>query len=141
MKFFSVVLALALTSALPTAVAEKEPATTRKTAGEAPSVPPGVVDGKAAHALVAGGIKVVDVRTPGEFAAGHVPGAVNIPFDEMPRRFSEVGPPAAPVLVYCKSGRRSAIAIGTLREKGFTKIYDLQAYDRWVAAEPASPAR
>ena len=101
------------------------------------TIAPGVVSGDAAHTLVAAGIKVVDVRTPAEYASGHVPGAVNIPFDEMPQRYTEVGPPSTPILVYCKTGRRSGIAIGTLRQKGFTTIYDLQAYDRWVvSAEP-----
>jgi phage shock protein E len=98
-------------------------------------VAPGVVDGATAHKLVAAGIRVVDVRTPAEFQTGHVPGAVNIPHDEMARRHAELGPPSTPLLVYCHSGRRSALAIATLREKGFTQIYDLKSYDAWVAAE------
>jgi len=96
------------------------------------SVPPGVVDGAAARQLVAAGVKVVDVRTPAEFAAGHVPGAVNIPYDEMERRYGELGPKSTPLLVYCRTGHRSGIAIKTLREHGFETIYDLKAYDRWV---------
>lgn len=98
--------------------------------------PAKVVDAPAARKLVADGVKVVDVRTPAEFAAGHLPGAVNIPYDELERRHAEVGPPAAPVLLYCRSGRRSGIAAETLKRKGFTELYDLQAYDRWVASEP-----
>jgi phage shock protein E len=98
-------------------------------------VAPGVVDGATAHRLVAAGVRVVDVRTPAEFDTGHVPGALNIPYDEMARRHSELGPPSTPVLVYCRSGHRSGLAIATLREKGFTDIYDLKAYERWVAAE------
>ncbi|HET7785067.1 MAG TPA: rhodanese-like domain-containing protein [Myxococcales bacterium] len=100
-------------------------------------VAPGVVDGATAHKLVAAGIRVVDVRTPAEFAAGHVPGAINIPHDQMAQRHEEVGPPSTPILVYCHSGKRSALAIAILREKGFTQIYDLKAYDAWVAAEKA----
>ena len=99
-------------------------------------VSPGIVDGATAHKLVANGVKVVDVRTPAEFATGHVPGAINIPHDEMEKRFAEVGPPSTPVLVYCKTGRRSAIAAGVLKEKGFSTLYDMQAYDRWVESEP-----
>jgi phage shock protein E len=101
----------------------------------------GVVDGETARKLVAAGVKVVDVRTPAEFQTGHVPGALNIPYDEMAQRHSEVGPPQTPVLIYCKSGRRSATAIATLRRKGFTQIYDLESYDRWVGSEPAPVAR
>ncbi len=105
-------------------------------------VQPGVVDGEQARKLVQAGVHVVDVRTPEEFGSGHVPGAVNIPFDQMPARYAELGPPTTPVLVYCKSGRRSAKAIETLRANGFTEIYDLKSYDRWAStgSEPTGKA-
>jgi rhodanese-related sulfurtransferase len=96
----------------------------------------GVVDGAQAHQLVADGVKVVDVRTAAEFEAGHVPGAVNIPFDEIGRRAGELGPAATPLLLYCRTGHRSGIAAAILREKGFTRLFDLQAFERWVASEP-----
>lgn len=99
-------------------------------------VPPGIVDGPTAHQLVADGVKVVDVRTPAEFETGHVPGAVNIPVDQVAARAGELGPASTPLLLYCRSGRRSGAAVQALREKGFTRLYDLQAYDRWVASEP-----
>lgn len=95
---------------------------------------PGVVDGTTAAALAARGARVVDVRTPQEFAAGHVPGAVNIPFDEIARRAGEFGDPDSPVVLYCRSGRRSAIAADALRSLGFVKVYDAQRYDRWPLA-------
>jgi phage shock protein E len=98
-------------------------------------VSPGVVDGVTARKLVASGIKVVDVRTPAEFDAGHVPGAINIPHDEMAKRYPEVGTPSTPVLLYCKSGHRTEIAARALREKGFSTLYDMQSYDKWVATE------
>jgi len=105
--------------------------------GVAYAEPPAkVVDAAEARRLVAEGVKLVDVRTAVEFAMGHVPGAVNIPFDEMEKRHAELGPASTPVLLYCRSGRRSGIAAETLKAKGFTKLYDLQAYDRWVASEP-----
>lgn len=97
---------------------------------------PGVVDGATARALVAEGVKVIDVRTPAEFAAGHVPGAVNVPYDEIGRRSAELGPPSTPLVLYCRSGRRSGIAVAALKEKGFTRLYDLQRYDAWVASAP-----
>jgi rhodanese-related sulfurtransferase len=111
-----------------------EPAVRQAAAPAALTTPPGVVDGATAHRLVAEGVKVVDVRTPAEFAAGHVPGAVNIPFDEIGKRHAELGPPSTPVLLYCRTGHRSGIAVRTLKEKGFTLLYDLQAFERWVAA-------
>lgn len=101
-------------------------------------VAPGVVDAATARKLVADGVKVVDVRTPDEYAAGHVPGAVNIPYDEMEKRYAELGPPATPLLLYCHSGRRSGVAVQTLKEKGFTRLYDLRAYALWVQSEPGS---
>lgn len=105
-------------------------------APEAP--PPGVVDGVTAHRLVAAGVRVVDVRTPAEFQSGHVPGAVNIPYDQLPQRRHELGAPSTPVLLYCQSGRRSGIAAADLRQAGFTRVYDLRTYASWVATEPAS---
>jgi rhodanese-related sulfurtransferase len=102
---------------------------------------PGVIDGEDAHTLVAAGITVVDVRTPAEFDTGHVPGAVNIPYDEMARRYGKLGPPSTPLLLYCSTGRRSGLAITTLRGKGFTQLYDLQSYDNWVLADAAPATR
>ncbi|BDG10006.1 rhodanese-like domain-containing protein [Anaeromyxobacter paludicola] len=104
--------------------------------GPVAGVAPGLVDGPTAHRLVASGVKVVDVRTPAEYAAGHVPGALNIPHDQMAARHAEIGPPSTPVLLYCRTGHRTRIAAEALREKGFTTLYDLQAYDRWTASEP-----
>jgi len=104
-------------------------------AAQVAGVAPGIVDGQTAHKLVAGGVKVVDVRTPSEFRSGHVPGAINIPYDEMPNRYSEIGPPSTPVLLYCRTGHRTAIAMRTLRSQGYATIYDLQRYDKWVGSE------
>ncbi|HVO21023.1 MAG TPA: rhodanese-like domain-containing protein [Anaeromyxobacter sp.] len=100
------------------------------------ATPPGPVDGATAHRLVAAGVKVVDVRTPAEYAAGHVPGAVNVPYDEIGRRAEELGPPRTPLLLYCHSGRRAGIAVQTLKEKGYTRLYDLGAFEKWQRSEP-----
>jgi rhodanese-related sulfurtransferase len=130
---------LALLAALFPAAAAASP--TPPSRGDAAlDVPPGIVDADTARRLVAAGVTVVDVRTKAEFDAGHVPGALNVPFDEISARAAELGPPSAPVLLYCRTGRRTAIATQALRAKGFTRIYDLQAYDRWRASEPP-PAR
>jgi phage shock protein E len=113
-------------------------------AAAAPSAKAGdpavTVDAQEARRLVAEGVKVVDVRTPREFAGGHVPGAVNIPYDEIEKRLQEIGPPSTRVLLYCQSGRRSGIAAEKLQEKGYTQLYDLQRYDLWSASE-AAPAK
>jgi rhodanese-related sulfurtransferase len=129
-------LAVALAAADTLAVAAPK---TESPAAAQPAAPagvaPGEVDGAAARKLVAAGVVVVDVRTPEEFQGGHVPGARNIPFDQIGSRVAEIGPPSTPVLLYCRSGRRSGIAAETLRAKGFTQIYDMKSFDRWAEAE------
>ncbi len=105
-------------------------------AGAPLGVAPGVVDVPTARRLVAAGVKVVDVRTPAEFAAGHVPGALNIPHDQMEARHGEIGPPSTPVVVYCRTGHRSGMARRTLVAKGFGLVYDFQRWDAWAASEP-----
>jgi phage shock protein E len=70
---------------------------------------------------------VLDVRTPEEFAAGHIPGAVNIPHDQLPNRLAEIaGAKSKDVVVYCRSGRRSAIAQQTLEGQGFKSVKHLE---------------
>lgn len=132
-------LALAATLLLactPRPAGHREEAAT--TSGGEPHAPaPGVVDGETGAALARGGARVVDVRTPAEFAAGHVPGAVNVPFDEVRRRAAELGGPETPLVLYCRSGRRSAIAAEALRELGYSKVWDAQRLDRWPAATAA----
>jgi len=68
---------------------------------------------------------VVDVRTPADYAAGHVAGAVNIDVEasDFAERVAELDP-EAPYLLYCRSGRRSAIAAEIMAEAGFTDIID-----------------
>jgi rhodanese-related sulfurtransferase len=69
---------------------------------------------------------VLDVRTAEEFAAGHIPGAVNIPHDQLPNRLAEIaGAKSKDVVVYCRSGRRSAIAQETLSSQGFKSVKHL----------------
>ena len=122
----TVIAALLLATALP---ALAEPAVPSSQAS--PAVAPGVVDGATARALVAAGARVVDVRTPQEFASGHVPGAINIPYEEIGKRASEIGPPSTPVVLYCRTGRRSGIAAGALQKAGFSKVYDFKSVTAW----------
>jgi phage shock protein E len=94
-------------------------------------VKPGRVDGATAKSLAAAGAKVVDVRTAEEFASGHVPGAINIPYDQIARRVSEIGPPSTRVVLYCRTGRRSGIAVEALQKAGYEKLYDLRSVTAW----------
>ncbi len=84
-----------------------------------------------ARTLVAKGARLLDVRSAGEFGAGHLPGAVNVPLSELSSRLSEVGPKDRPIVVYCRSGARSASAAGILRKAGFSSVHDLGPISRW----------
>lgn len=81
-----------------------------------------------AAAPVAAGTVVLDVRTPGEFAEGHLDGAVNIDVQapDFATRAGEL-PTDAPIVVYCRSGNRSAAAVAVLRDLGFTDLTDAGA--------------
>lgn len=71
------------------------------------------------------GALIVDVRTPAEFASGHYKGAVNIPLDELERRMHELGEDAdRPIVLYCRTGRRSGIAQDIVRRAGYKKVYN-----------------
>lgn len=89
------------------------------------------VDGEQARALVAKGAVLVDVRSPSEFAAGHIEGAINIPVGEVASRTDEIGPASTAVVVYCQSGMRSAQAKKVLAGKGFGDVHDLGSRLRW----------
>jgi rhodanese-related sulfurtransferase len=78
-----------------------------------------------------GEVPIVDVRTPGEFASGHVRGAVNIPVDQLGVRIAELGTPGR-VVIYCASGMRSARAARVLAAAGF-EVLDAQRFGRFPA--------
>lgn len=87
------------------------------------------VDGREAHALVAAGATLVDVRTPAEWRDGHIDGAVLIPVQELEQRLQEIARDR-PVVVYCASGNRSARAAATLSAAGYD-VHDLGGMSRW----------
>jgi phage shock protein E len=68
---------------------------------------------------------VLDVRTPEEYAAGHVPGAVNIPYDQIASQLAAI-PKDKDVVLYCHSGRRAGLAAEVLEANGYTKLEHLQ---------------
>lgn len=95
------------------------------------------------RALQAAGTPVIDVREPGEFAEGRIPGAVNIPRGVL--EFQVDGHPAvncardehlshreSPVIVYCRTGGRSALAAEALKRLGFAQPLSLAGgWLRW----------
>lgn len=67
------------------------------------------------------GAFLVDVRTPAEFAGGSAPGAVNIPLDKLPSRVNEFKNKDK-IVVFCRSGNRSARAKEILESHGITNV-------------------
>lgn len=90
---------------------------------------------------------IVDVRTAGEFASGHFPGAINIPHDRIVEGLTASSvPPSTPLVLYCRSGNRSGTAEATLRSAGFSQLQnggDLQtllAVHRQTMVPPGTAA-
>jgi hydroxyacylglutathione hydrolase len=79
-------------------------------------------------------LQVVDVRNPGESAAGMIGDAVNIPVGQLPERLGELDP-RKPTVVYCAGGYRSSMAASLLRKHGFADVSDLLGgYNAWDEA-------
>jgi len=89
----------------------------------------GTVTRAQAHALVAEGATLVDVRTDGEWQSGHLEVAVHIPVDALQGRMNELARDHT-VVVYCGSGQRSAHAASVLRGAGY-EVRDLGAMSNW----------
>lgn len=75
------------------------------------------LDADQAHGRL-GELTVIDVRTPGEYASGHLPGALNIPLDRLRRALPVLGNARTELLLVCRSGARSANACALLAEHG-----------------------
>jgi rhodanese-related sulfurtransferase len=95
-----------------------------------------IVSIEQAEELIAQGAPFVDVRTPEEFADGHVPGSINVPVSlaqgtgmapnaDFVKVMSAVFEKAAPIVVSCKAGGRSARAAALLEQAGFTSVSDM----------------
>ncbi len=78
------------------------------------------------HFLASQGVRLVDVRTPVEYAGGHIEGAENVPVDDVPAA-SAGWDKTIPIAVYCQSGSRSLNAAQYLTAQGFTHVYNLGA--------------
>ena len=104
------------------------------------------IDSDQLRAFQSAGAPVIDVREPSEYATGHVPGAVNIPRGVL--EFEVDGHPAVnclqdpalahrdqPVVIYCRSGGRSALAAEALQRLGFSEPLSLAGgFNGWAAA-------
>jgi len=94
-----------------------------------------LVDVQQGAALHHQGALLVDVRTPAEYAAGHAPGAVLIPLDQIERRMSELGAKNRPIALICRSGNRSGQAQSILERAGFTSTVNVAGgMNEWARA-------
>jgi phage shock protein E len=82
------------------------------------------------------GAQVLDVRTPSEFAGAHYPGATNIPVQELAARIAELGDTNRAIVVYCRSGNRSAHATRILQAAGFRDVTNAGGLNEMPSAAP-----
>jgi rhodanese-related sulfurtransferase len=89
---------------------------------------------------------LLDVRSRAEYAAGHIPGAIVVPHDSLAAALPTLNwQENRPIVVYCRSGRRTQLALSTLQAAGFTALSHLAGdMNGWQAAqqpiEAAAPA-
>ena len=84
----------------------------------------------AASAVAPKQVLLIDVRSPEEFAAGHLDGAINIPHEQIGEQIARFTQDKnAEIQLYCRSGRRSGVALETLQGMGYKNLNNLGAYD------------
>jgi len=90
---------------------------------------------KAWNMIDDGGL-IVDVRTPGEYRSGHLPGAKLIPVGTISAKLAEFGDDKnRPIVVYCKSGSRSGRAESILKSAGFTNVFNGGGYSSLMSVK------
>lgn len=72
---------------------------------------------------------LIDVREPSEFATGHVEGSLNIPLGQVPQRIEEFRDMERPLVLFCRSGNRSGMAVSMLQANGLEGVYNAGAWD------------
>lgn len=101
----------------------------------APKAPPkeGVLSPEAAKARLDENpaLLLLDVRTQEEYDGGHIPGAVCLPNEEITADMPIAFDKSAEILVYCRSGRRSAEAAEKLKKMGYTNVSDIGGLQDW----------
>ncbi len=75
--------------------------------------------------------QLVDVRTPEEFYASQLPGAINIPLQDIDRVGGSVLNKEIPVILFCRSGQRSHMAMQILKSQNFAEVHNLGSYMAW----------
>ena len=97
-----------------------------------------------AHSLMTAphsAVTVVDVRTPEEYAASHIPGALNVPVDQvldgaLPATMADKN---RTYLLYCRSGHRAGLALEALKAKGYRRVSNFGGIGDWTYGTAAVP--
>ncbi len=87
------------------------------------------IDKATAYKLLDQGARLFDVRSPGEFAQGALPGAVNLPVQVIAEQITDAAQTNETIVLYCRSGGRSDIAARILRAAGYAKAYNAGGID------------
>lgn len=74
--------------------------------------------------LVQQGATILDVRSKGEYAGGHIKGSINISLNELPQSLAQLKDKNKPIITCCASGMRSASAKNILQSNGYTQVYN-----------------
>jgi rhodanese-related sulfurtransferase len=74
--------------------------------------------------LVHEGAIILDVRSKGEYAGGHIQGSINIPVSQLEANLGKLKDKNKPIITCCASGMRSAAALNVLKSKGYTEVYN-----------------
>lgn len=122
------ITAAVLTLAAPAAHAQSSPVSSQQ------SVP--LIEASALNAMIKGGIRVylLDVRQPEEFNEGHIKGATLMPLGTLSNTYTTL-PKSGKLVVYCRSGRRSAQAVQFLLQHGYSNAVSLSGgYTAWTNA-------
>lgn len=101
----------------------------------APEIVSGLIDAEQYNQRFVDGEEhlLIDVRTSEEFTSGHIPGAINISVQTLSDRLNEI-PAGETIVVYCRTGNRSAAATQILVGAGYAPVYDLGGIQDWVSA-------
>ncbi|MDX2174586.1 MAG: rhodanese-like domain-containing protein [Bacteroidota bacterium] len=74
--------------------------------------------------LIANGALIIDVRTKGEYAGGHIKGSINVPLDQLSHHLNKIKNKEQPIITCCASGMRSSSAKSFLKGQGFSNVHN-----------------
>lgn len=105
--------------------------------GESSNTASGFIAPNAAWQQINAGALLLDVRSPGEYAQGHIEGALNLPHIELAARLSEIDANKdRPVVVYCAAGVRAEEAKQVLVNAGYKQVYNARGYSDLASSKP-----